>query len=99
MISQHLNDVNFLTITANIPKAEALIARLMVLAGRPQNGRNRGIHVLTLMQGLVPNLNDQLVELWDTVIPKLVQYLEGLCYFAIVIFIFTVIILKQVSMY
>ncbi|CAG2234423.1 unnamed protein product [Mytilus edulis] len=61
---------------ANIPKPEALIARLMVLAGRPQNGRNRGIHVLTLMQGLVPNLNENLVELWDTVIPKLIQYLE-----------------------
>ena len=64
-------------ILANIPKSEALIARLMVLAGRPQNGRGRGIHVLTLMQGLSPNLNENIVELWDTVIPKLVQYLEG----------------------
>jgi hypothetical protein len=47
------------------------------LAGRPQNGRQRGVHVLNLMKGLSPNLHDNLVELWDTVIPKLVQYLEG----------------------
>ncbi|WAR11640.1 MROH1-like protein, partial [Mya arenaria] len=47
-----------------------------VLAGRPLNGRERGVHVLNLMKGLSPNLHEGLVELWDTVIPKLVQYLE-----------------------
>ncbi|XP_013392835.1 maestro heat-like repeat-containing protein family member 1 isoform X1 [Lingula anatina] len=62
---------------ANVPKPTAMIARLIVLAGRPTNGGNRGLHVLQAMQGLSPNLNEGLVELWDTVIPKLVQYLEG----------------------
>ncbi|XP_060572841.1 maestro heat-like repeat-containing protein family member 1, partial [Ruditapes philippinarum] len=61
---------------ANLPKPAAVIARLVTLAGRPQNGRQRGVHVLNLMKGLSPNLHDNLVELWDTVIPKLVQYLE-----------------------
>ncbi|XP_052816666.1 maestro heat-like repeat-containing protein family member 1 isoform X2 [Mya arenaria] len=61
---------------ANLPKPSDVIARLMVLAGRPLNGRERGVHVLNLMKGLSPNLHEGLVELWDTVIPKLVQYLE-----------------------
>lgn len=61
---------------ANLPKPTAVIARLVTLAGRPQSGRQRGVHVLNLMKGLSPNLHDGLVELWDTVIPKLVQYLE-----------------------
>ncbi|KAJ8303306.1 hypothetical protein KUTeg_019702 [Tegillarca granosa] len=61
---------------ANIPKPPVLIARLVVLAGRPTNGRERGQHVLSTMKGLSPNLNENIVELWDTVIPKLLQYLE-----------------------
>ncbi|KAL4234897.1 Mroh1p [Mactra antiquata] len=61
---------------ANLPKPVTVIARLMTLAGHPQNGRNRGVHILNLMKALSPNLHDGLVELWDTVIPKLVQYLE-----------------------
>ncbi|XP_052229832.1 maestro heat-like repeat-containing protein family member 1 isoform X3 [Dreissena polymorpha] len=61
---------------ANLPKPCNVIARLMTLAGRPLNGRQRGVHVLNLMKGLAPNLHDNLTELWDTVIPKLVQYLE-----------------------
>ncbi|XP_012944683.1 maestro heat-like repeat-containing protein family member 1 isoform X2 [Aplysia californica] len=60
----------------NIPKQTQLIARLMVLAGRPRNGRERGIHVLNLMKGLSPNLHDGIVGLWDAVIPKLISYLD-----------------------
>ena len=48
-----------------------------VMAGRPQNGRNRGTHVLSAMKALSPNINENVVEIWDTVIPKLVQFLEG----------------------
>ena len=47
------------------------------MAGRPQNGRNRGTHVLHAMKALSPNFNENLVEIWDTVIPKLIQFLEG----------------------
>ncbi|OWF48217.1 Maestro heat-like repeat-containing protein family member 1 [Mizuhopecten yessoensis] len=61
---------------ANVPKPPVMIARLMVLAGRPTNGRDRGVHVLMTMKGLVPNLDENLVDLWDTVIPKLIQFLE-----------------------
>ncbi|XP_064611998.1 maestro heat-like repeat-containing protein family member 1 [Liolophura sinensis] len=60
----------------NLPKPPILIARLMVLAGRPTNGNDRGIHVLTLMQYISPNLHENLVSIWDTVIPKLVHFLE-----------------------
>ena len=48
-----------------------------VMAGRPDNGRKRGIHCLRLLMGLGPNLNEAIVDMWDTVIPKLIQYLEG----------------------
>nr|XP_022339324.1 maestro heat-like repeat-containing protein family member 1 isoform X2 [Crassostrea virginica] len=63
-------------VLANTPKPNVMIARLMVLAGCPKNNRDRGMHVLLLMKGLSPNLHESLVELWDTVIPKLTQYLE-----------------------
>ena len=48
-----------------------------MLAGRPRNGRERGIHVLNVMKGLSPNLHESIVGLWDAVIPKLISYLEG----------------------
>lgn len=35
------------------------------------------MHVLKLMKALCPVLNEELVEMWETVIPKLQQYLEG----------------------
>ncbi|XP_072169220.1 maestro heat-like repeat-containing protein family member 1 [Diadema setosum] len=60
----------------NIPKPCAIISRLMVLAGRPDNGRKRGVHVLRLLEGLGPILNENIADMWDTVIPKLIQYLD-----------------------
>jgi len=64
-------------ISVNLPKAEAIIARLIVLAGLPQNGRHRGEHVLRVMGALVPNLHPGLVELWDEGIERLICRLEG----------------------
>lgn len=61
---------------ANIPKPHALLARLIVGAGLPMNGRGRGIHCLALLQAVSPNIHENIVDMWDTVIPKLVQYLE-----------------------
>lgn len=61
----------------NLPKPGDLIGRLFVLAGHPQNGNGRGEHVLNLMKALVPNLKEELTELWDAVIPKLLSYLSG----------------------
>ena len=47
------------------------------MAGHPLSGRRRGVHVLTAMKALSPLLHESLVELWDAVIPKLIQYVEG----------------------
>lgn len=47
-----------------------------VLAGYPHNG-GRGEHVLNCMTALVPNLHEDLVDLWDAVVPKLLSYLCG----------------------
>ncbi|XP_077982268.1 maestro heat-like repeat-containing protein family member 1 [Glandiceps talaboti] len=47
-----------------------------VMVGRPMNGRKRGMNILKAMQSLSPNLHESLVELWDSVIPKLMTYLE-----------------------
>ena len=47
------------------------------MAGRPENGRKRGIHVLKLMHAMSPNIHSGIVDMWDAVIPKLMQYIEG----------------------
>ena len=52
---------------------------LQVLAGHPHNGQGRGEHVLNCMKAVVPNLHEDLVDLWDAVIPKLLSYLSGMC--------------------
>ena len=51
---------------------------LQVLAGHPHNGEGRGEHVLNCMKAVVPNLHEDLVDLWDAVIPKLLSYLSGM---------------------
>jgi hypothetical protein len=68
-------DLNFDEL-ANIPRQPELIARLIVLAGHPHNGQGRGEHILNCMTALVPNLHEDLVDLWDAVIPKLLSYLN-----------------------
>lgn len=50
-----------------------------VMAGHPHNGQERGEHVLNCMTAIVPNLHEDLVDLWDAVIPKLLSYLNGNC--------------------
>jgi hypothetical protein len=60
----------------NLPKPPDLIGRLIVLAGHPHNGDARGEHVLNCMKAVVPNLHEDLVDLWDAVIPKLLSYLS-----------------------
>jgi len=64
------------TAQVNVPKPAAIIARLIVVAGFPHQGNGRGEHVLKLLQALSLNLHPSIVEMWDTVIPKLIQYLE-----------------------
>ncbi|KAI6647039.1 Maestro heat-like repeat-containing protein family member 1 isoform X2 [Oopsacas minuta] len=64
----------------NIPKPHSMFVRLLVLAGvpiKPIDGPNelRGVHVLKLMKALSPNIHEDLVSLWDAVIPKLITQL------------------------
>ena len=47
------------------------------MAGHPFGSGKRGVHVLQLLAALGPNLHENVVELWDAIIPKLTQYLEG----------------------
>ncbi|CAB3989713.1 maestro heat-like repeat-containing family member 1, partial [Paramuricea clavata] len=60
----------------NLPKPVPILARLLVLGGHPLAGKERGTHVLGLLKLLSPILHPEIEELWDTVIPKLVQYVE-----------------------
>ena len=63
----------------NLPKPPELLSRLIVMCGNPHDGEGRGEHVLAAMKALSPNLREELVELWDAVIPKLLAYLSGEC--------------------
>ncbi|XP_067055526.1 maestro heat-like repeat-containing protein family member 1 [Acropora muricata] len=63
-------------VKTNIPKPVAIISRLLVMSGRPLPGGCRGLHALKLLKDLAPILEPSFVEMWDTVIPKLTQYLE-----------------------
>ena len=53
------------------------ISSFQVMSGRPLPGGCRGLHALKLLKDLAPILEPSFVEMWDTVIPKLTQYLEG----------------------
>ena len=64
----------------NIPKPHSMLSRLLVLAGVPIKSGDaskepRGVHVLKLMRALSPNIHEDLVSLWDAVIPKLTTQL------------------------
>ena len=48
------------------------------MAGHPLVGKERGIHVLGLLKDMSPNIHSDIEELWDTVIPKLIEYIEGI---------------------
>ena len=54
---------------------------MKVVAGYPLVGRGRGLHLLNALQSLGPLVHVSLAEMWDGVVPKLCQHLEG-CHFA-----------------
>ncbi|GAB1601977.1 maestro heat-like repeat-containing protein family member 1 isoform X2 [Argonauta hians] len=68
-------DIDFENLV-NMPKQHAIIARLLTISGDPLAQGCRGIHVLNFLKHMAPNLCPELTELWNTVIPKLVCYLE-----------------------
>jgi hypothetical protein len=67
-------DVNF-DVEVNLPKPQAILARLIVVAGHPLY-RNRGVAVLEFLQAFSVNIHEGIEELWDDVIPKMIAYLE-----------------------
>ena len=62
-------------VMVNIPRPQELIARLIVVLGHPLE-RKIGLQILYFFEGMSPNLHDDLVDLWDEVIPRLIAYLE-----------------------
>jgi len=64
--------VNF---TQNISSS---FVRVKVVAGHPLAGHGRGMHVLNALQSLGPIVHPSLPDMWDGVVPKLCQHLEGL---------------------
>lgn len=47
------------------------------MAGHTDDGHSRAEHVLTCMKVLGPNIREEVVAMWDSVIPKLLSYLTG----------------------
>lgn len=64
-------------VQVNIPKPAALISRLFVMAGQPHH-RKRGVPVLQLLQAMGPQLHEEIANLFDSVVPRLIQYLQGM---------------------
>ncbi|ELT91566.1 hypothetical protein CAPTEDRAFT_173785 [Capitella teleta] len=62
--------------SANVPKPQALLARFFVLCGLPVQSKHRGLHALTALRWLAPLIHENLIEMWDIVIPKLIKHLE-----------------------
>lgn len=55
---------------------QSLLARLLVIIGRPHEDRDRGLHALKFMKAVVPAIHKGPVSVWDKDIPILIQYLE-----------------------
>jgi len=45
--------------------------------GHPLAGHGRGMHILNALQSLGPIVHPSLPDMWDSVVPKLCQHLEG----------------------
>lgn len=60
----------------NLPKPQAILARLIVIVNAPLRRNQLGINVLNTLQALGPILHPVVWEMWDNAIPKLISYLE-----------------------
>eukprot|EP01126_Amoeba_proteus_P067356 TRINITY_DN9930_c0_g1_i5.p1 TRINITY_DN9930_c0_g1~~TRINITY_DN9930_c0_g1_i5.p1 ORF type:complete len:1273 (-),score=291.41 TRINITY_DN9930_c0_g1_i5:204-4022(-) len=61
----------------NLPKPQEIIARLFVLANLTNRRGNLALHLLSTLQYLGPVLHKNVVNLWDSTIPKLLGFLNG----------------------
>ena len=62
---------------SNIPKSYEIFARLFIISGIPLSNKNRGISSLILLKNISPIINSSIVDLWDSILPKLILNLEG----------------------
>ncbi|CAL1293706.1 unnamed protein product [Larinioides sclopetarius] len=60
-----------------VSSPQSLLARLLVVIGRPFEDRDRGLHVLKFMKAVTPAIHKGPVSVWDKDIPTLIQYLES----------------------
>lgn len=61
----------------NIPRQHDIFARLFTITGVPLANKNRGLNALNLLKNISPIINPGVVDLWDSVIPKLMLNFEG----------------------
>jgi hypothetical protein len=61
----------------NLPKPQAIIARLLVMLNAPKRRGQLGVQILNVLKAIGPVLHPSICDLWDTAIPKLLQFLEG----------------------
>jgi hypothetical protein len=61
----------------NLPKPQAILARLMVLAHLSPSQSRHGPALLEALQHLSPILHPALTELWDQSIPRLIQSFQS----------------------
>ncbi|UJR27309.1 hypothetical protein I4U23_008603 [Adineta vaga] len=64
-------------ILVNLPKPNEIITRCFVLLGEPLVEETRGISILNFLRIAVTELKADLRELWDKVIPRLLQNLTN----------------------
>jgi hypothetical protein len=68
----------YLLITlVNLPKPQAIIARLFVMLNAPQRRGQLGLNILAVLKAIGPILHPSIYEMWDSAIPKLVSFLES----------------------
>ena len=60
----------------NLPKPHAIIARLLVMLNAPLRRGQLGLNILKLLQSIGPIIHPSIYEMWDSAIPKLINYLE-----------------------
>ncbi|GFQ65281.1 maestro heat-like repeat-containing protein family member 1 [Trichonephila clavata] len=62
---------------AKVNTPQKLLARLLVVIGRPHEDGDRGLQVLKFMKAVAPAIHKASVSVWDQEIPALIQYLES----------------------
>lgn len=60
----------------NLPKPQAIMARLLVMVNAPNRRNQLGMNTLLTLKNIGPILHPSICEMWDNAIPKLITYLE-----------------------